>query len=434
MSSVFTNTNTNNDGGGPIRRISVTARRMSQQLMEQAAQQVGVVADDFNDKEKQKLATSSSSTFLKVDDDEVTVKTNDSDKESDDEEVVVGKEVVDTASNTSISSSSGNPQIFVYLALPLIVGNLVDALYDIIMSIFTNYQLDENNLDVVMLANDNDDQHYHDLDDNSSSSFHLPSLRHLNVHAFGGHIAIMLMSFQFLSGLRMAYEGNNKKKKDNMGTSTAIPSTTTTTNIKVEEEATTKMSFSLIRQVHKRLGYFVAFSWTFTVITGVTYILTSERIKARQMDWSQAERLGHKAFHILGGIVSLFNMANGILAVARRGKEKKDYAKHKGSMYFAMYWLQLQTYSKLARSLLMIYLPCEMDAATGFLSVTVFVSIEFTIYCILGYKYGGQAYRRPFVTYNILGLSAIIITTYCFLIVSLVTHPPESGCLAGLGN
>ena len=429
MSAVFTNNN--NNGGGPIRRISITARRMSSQIMEQVAQQVGVgvADDDFNDEEKQQLAiaiasNSSNRSLKKIDDyddvdDEVTEKTNDSDKEEDKD-----TDVDDDIANTSASDSRsfGNPQIFVYLALPLIVGNLIDAFYDIVVSIFTNYQLDENTLDVILAA-DGEGQ-YDDIDDHSSSSFHLPSLRHLNVHGFGGHIAIMLMTFQFLSGLRMAYEGSNKKKENATATK-AEPTTNTPSSISV----------SLIRQVHKRLGYFVAFSWTFAVITGATYLMTSERVKTRQIDWTDTERWGHKIFHIIGGIASLINMGNGILAVATRGDvAKKDYAKHKGSMYFAMYWITLQTYYKFAKSLLIMYLPCELDAATGFLSLTVFVSVEFTIYCILGHRYGGAAFRRPFVTYNILSLSTIIITTYCFLIVSLVTNPPESGCLAGLGN
>jgi hypothetical protein len=98
---------------------------------------------------------------------------------------------------------------------------------------------------------------------------------------------------------------------------------------------------------------------------------------------------------------------------SNKQQPKGDYVFHKGSMYFAFYWINFHNNGKLFGSLVNSWAGCEVDAATYLLIITATVSFEFTLYCLLEYKYGGDAFRRRFVTYhNVIGFTLLILISW----------------------
>jgi uncharacterized membrane protein YozB (DUF420 family) len=309
-----------------------------------------------------------------------------------DDEITEPSEETTTQVDTKEDNGDVGAAIFGYLALPLVIFSLIDCVWDTVFFAL-GYNFDYNTVEVVLQRVDEPD-----VDDSPAS------IRSLNVHSIAGIVALVLVSFQLISGLvfssRVNHDGGNSEDS--------------------------RKTDSNLRQGHRRAGRLAALAWTIAILTGVFYLLFSQRIRDKQFDWTIPEKTVHRIFHMGSGTISLINLQNGIVAAVR-----KDYVLHKGSMYFAFYWMALVSVFKFVRSVVAYFATCEINALTLLLIPAVTFSIEFTVYTWLGYRYGGQAFRRTFVTYNLAGLGCLLVSGWSSVLFRLLINPPEKGCLAG---
>lgn len=276
-------------------------------------------------------------------------------------------------SQKAISSSGNVPDesiIFGYLALPHLVIGVTDSVWDFV-TFLLGYDIDYNNLEYVTgLATAPEV-------DNSAAS-----MRSLNFHALVSCIGILLLGFQVVSGTIIS---QNKKK------------------VKPQKKAS--------RKSHRWMGPLAALFWMVANLSGIYYLFASQRIADKQTEWQVSEKVIHRFYHCLVGTAGLANLGIGILAIFQQ-----DYVLHHGAMYFAFYWGNFVGLFKFVRSLVQCADGGGMDIRTYTLIAAVTLSIETPLYAALGYRYGGQAYRRPFVTYNLMCFAFLIGSAWMALL------------------
>lgn len=298
------------------------------------------------------------------------------------------KDDLDDVEEPSISSSSSqgcekqtstdlpndNGKIFGYLLCPILLAGFIHY----VMHLYTFIK--KHTWGIVSMAYIVNEDVEHKEDSALGSTL-------LTIHALVAIFLMYLTVSQVLSGLMATLE--KEKKKDE------------------------HPSPSTVRSLHVRMGRPVAALWVVTILSGFVYLNSSELILHKEREENGAE---HTAFALVfiqvAGIAMLLNLYNGIRAVSHANKADRDYILHKGSMFFVVYYAGGNLIGQLLLQILQVTVFRDRDLTYGLLTITVItitMTCELSAYVYVGYRWGGDACRRPFVRYNMFVVAFIWI-------------------------
>ena len=223
----------------------------------------------------------------------------------------------------------------------------------------------------------------------------------INFHALAGITSVGLMTFQVISGFRMVLSSPGE------------------------------ISSSWARKLHRFNGRFVAMLWFVTAILGFVFLHISDRHKTLSETLSPiANTYKYVVFYSVG-IGTIVNLGVGLDAVLNH--EKKDMLLHKGSMFFSLYWILGSALDELVIVFVQLQLrDCSLGAGGVIICATAGESMQLALITSLGYSSAPDAFRRRFVTRNLMALGLRTILFILASVYTLAVPPEDDTCLGTL--
>lgn len=186
-----------------------------------------------------------------------------------------------------------------------------------------------------------------------------------------------------------------------------------------------------MQKSHRVGGWIIGTVLLTVYVSGVVSVYTSSKLSAGRADKSFWSKLAHDAGFMILGAGCIVNLILALWAVCGP-KHSRDYIMHKGCMCFSFFWiLGVVALPELCINLMQFFVRhCVIDgSAIPFVSV-VTQPIQLGVMAYCGYRWGGAAFRRRFVTIN-MTLLFLLMAYNVAAVVYFVNNPSGDGnCLS----
>jgi hypothetical protein len=137
-----------------------------------------------------------------------------------------------------------------------------------------------------------------------------------------------------------------------------------------------------LQRAHRTVGHGVVITWPIVAASGATYSLYSQHYSSQNTitgEWNPKRGYTLGIFW-LPGIGMVVNIVIGYLAVARKAPGGDGMILHKGSMFFALYWVLGNAFAEVLTTIVQLIMH---DCGLGKLGLILFSSLAYTVQWVI---------------------------------------------------